>query len=151
MTTEMAIEDHFESVVTVGPADEERANHIISEEHASAAVAAMPRGGITVLANAIELSILDTLDRILTEQAGTLPTLSTTLFTNASYLHSSFKAQDKVWFWKDFTGTVKQAGSLFKPTLVTTDHMIARIGRVVRDVRDIQHSKSQDVHYVGPW
>lgn len=72
----------FQTVVTIPLTDEERDNQTINEEHAGAAVAAMYRDGIVVLENAVNVEHVDKLNQILTSEAETLATLSTTHFNN---------------------------------------------------------------------
>ncbi|KAL3457032.1 hypothetical protein BJX64DRAFT_293542 [Aspergillus heterothallicus] len=80
----MAIEYQFQSVVSIKLSDEERDGHTINDEHAGAAVAAMQRDGIVVLENAVQVEHVDTLNKILTEEADTLASLPTTHFNDNS-------------------------------------------------------------------
>lgn len=73
-----------QDVVVVPLSDEERISGNLTPPNIGKAIAAMHRDGIVVLENAVDVEHVDTLNRMLSEEAKIMATLPTTHFNDVS-------------------------------------------------------------------
>jgi hypothetical protein len=79
---------HFQTLTTVPLSDKERISQTITPENIAVALTALHRDGIVCLSNAVDVSHIETLNTILSNEAEIMAKLPTTHFNDVRYSSS---------------------------------------------------------------